>query len=130
MSEEVVAKTLETIEEEDQLASYAAETINTSNHLNSIVDNNLNSSNSPIMTKLPIPTPPQSPKPSLEHIPSPKHDQHLSMALVISSPQLTHESDSPNIGQMIKDFSQQETGPITSVLEELSSHLIGELPYG
>lgn len=85
--EEVVTRTLEAIDEEEELASNAAEFVSTCNHLNPISDNNLNASNSPLMTKSPTPTQPQSPKPSLEHTPSPKYDHNLYMGPVISFPQ-------------------------------------------
>lgn len=62
--EEVVAQTLETIEEEEQPASDVVEFVSTCNDLNSISDNILNSSNSPPMTKPSTLTPPQSPKPN------------------------------------------------------------------
>lgn len=39
--------------------------LKTNIHLNSILNNYLNSSNYPLMTKSPTPTPPQSPKPSI-----------------------------------------------------------------
>lgn len=50
---------------------------------------------------------------------------------VLSYPFLnqTHESDSLNIAQRLKDFSQQEIVPTTYVLEELINHLAGELSY-
>lgn len=130
VSKEVVAHTLEANEEEVQHASDAAETVNTCIHLNFISDNNLNSSISPLMTKLPTPTPPQSPKPSLDHTPSLQHDQNLSMCHVTSSPQPTHGLNTSNIAQMLRNFSQQETIPITFVLEELTHYLDGELPFG
>ena len=37
-------------------------------------------------------------------------------------------SNSHNIGQMLKDFSQQEIFPKVFVLEEMISHQVGELP--
>lgn len=86
VSEEVARHTLETIEEEDQHALDATEFISTSNHLDSILDNTLNSPNSTLMTKSPTITTPQSPKPSSEHTHSPKHDHNLYMGHVASSP--------------------------------------------
>lgn len=50
------------------------------------------------------------------------------MGPIISSFQPIHESYSLNIGQMLKEFSQQETISTISVLEELTSHLADELP--
>lgn len=71
VSEEDAASTIKTIEEEDQPASDVVETVNTCNHLNSISDNNLNSPDSPIMTK--------SPTQILPHL----HNQPLNQILLV-----------------------------------------------
>lgn len=105
MSEEVVAQSLEANEREVLPTSDAAITDSTSIHLNSISDNNLNYSNSPIMTKSPTPTPMQSPKPSSKRTPSPQHDQNLSMTHITSFSQPTLGSDTHTIAHMLKDFS-------------------------
>lgn len=63
LEKEVVAQTYEANEEEIQPTSIVVNTVNTCIHLNSMSDNILNSSNSPIMTKSTTPTSPQSPKP-------------------------------------------------------------------
>lgn len=86
------------------------------------------------MIKSPTPTPPQSHTQSLEHAPSPKHEYNLSTGPIMpyleqSCESKTATSDSDNIGQMFKDFIQQEIVPSTSVLDNLTSHLAGELPY-
>lgn len=72
-----------------------ADTVNTCIHMNSSSNNSLTSSNSHLMTKSPIQTLPQSPKPLSEYTLSPQHD--LYMGHVISSPQPTSKSDTINI---------------------------------
>lgn len=63
MEEEGTAQTHEATEEEVQPTLNVADIVNTCIHLNFISNNILNSSKSPLMTKSPTPTPPQSPKP-------------------------------------------------------------------
>ncbi|CAI8602002.1 unnamed protein product [Vicia faba] len=71
---EVTTHALETIVEECQVASNVVEIFLTGNPLNFVSDNVLNSSISPLLTKLATPTPPQSRSQSSEHAPSPKLD--------------------------------------------------------
>lgn len=83
--EEVVAQTHETNEKEFLPTSVVAYGVNIGIHLNRILDNNLNSSNSTLVTKSPTQTPPQSPNPLSKHTLSREHG--LSMVHVTSYPQ-------------------------------------------
>lgn len=87
MGEEAVAQTHEATKKEVLLTSNVVVTVDICIHLNSILNNILNSSNSSLMTKSPIPIPPQSLKPLSKHTPSPQHN--LSMGHVTSSPNIS-----------------------------------------
>lgn len=88
LEEEDAAQTHETTKKKVLPTSAFAEDVNTGIHLNLISNNNLTSSNFPLMKKSPTPTPPQSPKP-------------LSMSYVTSFPQHSSESDTITIYQML-----------------------------
>ncbi|CAI8596658.1 unnamed protein product [Vicia faba] len=120
VSEKVASHALETIMEEEHVVPEVAKANDTSIPMNLVSDNVLDSSNSPLMRKSPTPTPPQSPTNSPDNTPSPKHDQNLHMDSIIPSPRPSSK---------LEYFSlDSQNASKASILEELSSHLVGELP--
>lgn len=111
LAEKVATQSHEIIEKEVLPTSVIVDAVNTSIDLNLISDDDLNSSNSPFMTKYPTPTPPQSPKSLSKNAFSPQHH-------VPSSIQHSYDSDIIPIARLLRNFSQQDIVLISSVIED------------
>lgn len=91
----------------------------TGTYLNLISNNNLNSSIFRLVTKPLIPTPPQSPKPLSKNTP-------LTQQHVTSSHQHSYDSNIITIAQLLRNFSQLDIVPTTSVIEDFPNQLDDE----